>query len=225
MQLMLDEVETTRCRQFAQPEFRFKVDRSSVLAVDVDWLVTTLEKWVADGERFQNGETIQVGWGLLKVRSNSDGTASLLEPDYTSMPIEWLDTLTQTLIDLRTQKDVCESYFAPEAADFPSLRSSCIVCSGLEDAPRVVMERMAASPPDSGWFIGCGDAAHDYNSPDQLHRASLYDAVLKNHRSKSFLALPPATLLEVDDAVIHLYHRNTRIEPKRGSYIERLGRQ
>src|SRR5947207_426983 len=118
---MLDEVDI-------EAGFRFKVDRARVIDVDVDWLVNTLDKWIAGGERFKDGETIQIGWGLLKVRSNSDRTTSLLEPDYQAMPIEWVDTVTQTLVDLRRQKGVCESYFDVDQAEFTSLRISCLVC-------------------------------------------------------------------------------------------------
>jgi hypothetical protein len=106
---MLDEITTSQCHRYGQAEFRFKVDRSRVLPVDIDWFRQTLEGWVAGGERFRDGETVQLGWGLLKVKANGDGTHSLLEPDFGTLPIEWIDVVTDSLVNLRKQKDVCEA--------------------------------------------------------------------------------------------------------------------
>ena len=65
---MLAEIETSGCGVFGGREFRFKVDRARVLDADVDWLIATLEGMVSRGGRFREGETIQIGWGLLKTR-------------------------------------------------------------------------------------------------------------------------------------------------------------
>lgn len=219
---MLVEFRTSECHQFGQPEFRFKVDDTRVLEIDIQWFIKTLHEWIAHGERFRDSETVQLGWGLLKVHANPDGSLALLEPDYSSMPVNWVDTITQTLRDLRTQKDVCESYFEPDETTFPSFREHCIACSRLKDSPRIIMERVAATSPDSGWFIGCRHEEHDHNNADQLRRVSLYEAVLENPRARKFVALPPGTLLEADDEDIRLYHADALVNPKRGSYVHRL---
>lgn len=208
--------------EFDAAGFRFKADLTIVPDVDMQWFSETLRQMVANGERFGDGETIQLGWGLLEVRRNADGSLNLLEPDYANMPMEWIDTVTQTIRDLRLQKDVCESLFDIAHADFPSLRHHCITCSRLKDAGRVTMERFAATPPDSGWFIGCGDAAHDHDSPAQLSRTSLYEAILSNQRARMFLALPVGTLLEADDEDIHIYYRGKPVNAKQGSYVAKL---
>ncbi len=219
---MLDEITTSQCGRYGQAEFRFKVDPSRVLRVDIDWLRQTLEGWVANGERFRDGETIQLGWGLLKISSNSDGTNSLLEPDFGTLPIEWIDVVTDSLANLRKQKDVCESYFDADETAFPSLRQSAVVCTELRGSDRIVMERLTADPPDSGWFIGCGYDSHDHNSPDHLQRVSLYEAVRQNSKALMFLALPVGTLLEADDQDILLYRDGSLIEPRANSYMQKV---
>jgi hypothetical protein len=124
---------TTECRRFGHPEFRLTVDERSVLDVDVQWARQLFEDWVAGGSRFSPGQTVQLGWSLLLVRSNPDETLSLLEPDFASRPISWVDSITRSLQHLRIHKDTCESFFKPERLACPSLKHSCIVCSRFED--------------------------------------------------------------------------------------------
>jgi hypothetical protein len=219
---MTTEYVTKRCSHFGAREFRFSVDDSQVMRTDVNWFLQTLEDRVAVGERFASDETIQVGWGLLKVRANADNSLQLLEPNYTSMPIEWVDSVTKTIAHLRLQKDVVESYFEPDDAEFPSLRHHSLVCSKLQDAERLLMDRTAATVPDSGWFIGCSVANHNHNDPGELECVSLYEAVLRNPRALMFLALPAGTVLETEGRTWQLYHGEVELRPKGGSFGEHI---
>lgn len=218
---MIHEFTTSRCASFGHAEFRFKVDDARVIEPDVTWFTKTLEDWVSEGARFSDGETIQIGWGLMKVRAASDRTLNLLEPDYESMPIEWVDTVSSTLVHLRLQKDVSQSFFDSDATNFPSLRFHGIVCSQLKVAEGIVMERFEGTPPDSGWFIGCDDDDHHQDS-SELIRISLYEAVLRNPKALSFLALPVGTSLGASSDGISLYFGDELLPPKQGSYIEQL---
>src|SRR5262245_53933273 len=98
-------VVTTRCSEAGHAEFRFSVDEAVVIEPDITFFREALERWVLDGERFNDGETMQFGWSTLMVRLAEDGRLSLCEPDFQSMPIKWVETVTATLQHLRVQKD------------------------------------------------------------------------------------------------------------------------
>jgi hypothetical protein len=218
-------IETSRCREFGQPEFRVCVEHSGVLQADIDFFMRTLEEWVQAGERFKNGETVQFGWSVLMVRANSDDTLSLLEPDFCHMPIQWVDSVTSTIRHLRLQKDVCESFFDAETANFPSLRYPCIVCTRVQEARDVVMERHEPDDLDSGWFLGCLREDHDHEDAQQLSRVSLYEAVLQNPAALPYVALPPGAMLHVGDGEVRaLFHDGERLQPRKGSYCEALAK-
>lgn len=218
---MLCEFRTSRSSAYDHPEFTFKVDTSRVPSTDVQWFTETMEQRVSRGESFRENEIIQLGSGLLKTLRGSEEDLRLFEPDFSSFPIEWVDTVTQTLLDLRVQKDVCESYFAVQQALFPSLRDSAIVCTRLAGSSRIVMDRQHAESPDSGWFIGCRGDQHDHNDPEELARVSIYEAVVSNPRARMFLALPLGTTLEADESTISVYSGDSLIAPKRSSFVER----
>jgi hypothetical protein len=218
---------TARCRAFRHPEFRLRADPAAVLEGDIALLITTLEGMVSAGQRFKDGETIQVGWGTLRVRRNRDKSLSLLEPDFRKTPIKWVESVTTTILHLRRQKDVCESYFSASALLFPSLRESCITCTSLADADSVLMDRSEPRGGESGWFLGCADDDHDHNNPDHLTRLSLYKAALCSPVSIPFLALPSEVLLEVgaDGVPSVLFSRGKRLKPRSGSYVATLAKR
>jgi hypothetical protein len=223
---MMTILETTRCRDSGQPEFRVAVDGAAVIEPDIAFLLRTLEEWVQAGERFGDGETVQLGWCLLTVRVNEDNTLSLLEPDFRRMPILWVDSVTSTLRHLRAQKDVCESFFDPTAVCFPTLTQSCIVCTHLPEAQQLVMERHEPVAADSGWFLGCHGNTHDHNDARNLSRVSLYEAALQNPETIPYLALPPAVLLHVTaDGLRGIFHEGKALQPKDGSYVDAIAKR
>lgn len=219
---MVKEYKTSRCHEVGHPELAFRVDAALILESDIDWLVCTLESMVASGSRFMSGQTIQIGWGCLKFGVLAEGSLRLLEPDYTSKPpIEFVDSVTQTLSHLRLQKDIVESYFGIEEIAFPSLMESCIVCTNAEAAD-VVMDRMAAEPPDSGWFIGCTRESHDHNDLENLTKVSVYEAVQRFPAAIGFLALPFGVFLKSTPGDIRILLGDVEITPKEASYVARL---
>jgi hypothetical protein len=216
---------TTRCQTYGHPEFRLCFDPAVVLECDIAFMLRTLEDWVAGGERFADGETIQFGWCTLVVRANPDSTMSLLEPDFRQIPINWTESVTSALLHLRRQKDTCESYFESDALSFPSLLQSCIACTQLESAEAVVMERTDPEHAVSGWFLGCLRDEHDHNSVQQLESISLFEAVLRNARALPYLALPPGVLLQISpDGLPQVYREGAQLQPRKGSYVEALVR-
>jgi hypothetical protein len=92
-----------------------------VLDPDINWLLTFLSKNVASGIRYNSEELIQIGWMILKVQTNEEGTLSLLEPDFCEIPIKFVDSVTQTLVHLRLQKSVAESIALEDVISLPDL--------------------------------------------------------------------------------------------------------
>jgi hypothetical protein len=219
----LATLTTSRCRTFGQPEFRLEVDTTAVVEPDVKWFVRTLEDWVEGGERFAAGQTVEVGWSVLKVEASPDGTLSLLEPDFVHMPVRWIESVTSSLQHLRLQKDVCESFFDSDALDCPSCVSHGIVCSRFQDSKGLLMDRQASSPPDSGWFIGCLDEGHDHNDPNELRRMSLYEAVLGNRAALPPLGLPARVLARVEKGKLAVFVDGRERAPRPGSFVHALG--
>ena len=71
---------TAKCSQFGHPEFQINVSDKKIPRADVDWFLSTLEGMVAGGERFRLGETMQIGWMIIKLEPGDKiGRASCRE--------------------------------------------------------------------------------------------------------------------------------------------------
>jgi hypothetical protein len=218
-------IQTKTCHALGHPEFRVAVEESLIIEEDIVFALQTLEGMVQEGQRFRDGETVQMGWCILKVRRNEDGTLTLLEPDFVHMPIVWVDSVTSALSHLRCQKDVVESFFDSTELSFPSLRHSCICCTRLSRVRQLLLDRHDPKDSDSGWVLCCSDDDHDHEDPQNLEKLSLYEAALHNRSIIEYLALPPGVLLqETFEGLEVLFHGGRQIEPRKGSYIDALAR-
>ncbi len=192
--------QTTTCSQYGHPEFRITTEEKfGLVEPDLNWFMGWLEQSVVEGRRFESGQTCQVGWLVLEVRLNSDGTFSLWEPDLQAMPIVWKESVSTTLMHLRIQKDVVESVLSASELSFPSMRQSAIICSRLKKSKSLVLERSQPKGHASGWYFGCRDADHNHNDVSNLQCVSLYEAVVEcAPQVVPYLALPDGTLVCVD---------------------------
>lgn len=199
---------TTSCHRHQHPEFRITYDPAS------------LERKVAAGERFADGETFQVGWITTQVRAGLDGALTLWEPDMLQLPVGWTESVSSTLAQLRRQKDVCESVLPVGELFFPTMRQSALICTRLGQRPGVVMERRTPSETDSGWFCGCREDGHDHDAADELRCVSLYEAVV-GHASEilPYLALPEGVLLGTGDGPPTIFQHGRPLVFKHGSYL------
>ena len=172
--------------------------------------------------RFLPEQTVQVGWSVLEICQRNDGTLALFEPDFQSMPVRFVDGVSNTLLHLFLQKSVAESLGLVGELAPPSLRESAIVCTEFGSTEGFVMSRVTAKAADSGWFFGCGSAAHDHQSPDGLRRVSLYEAVIRHDdRTIPFLALPPDTFVGFGGRVPYFSRGETELAIRPGSYLHR----
>lgn len=196
----------------------FRIDDRRVPAEDVEWF----SEWIRIDlslERIRGGSTIQVGWMINRFDEGNDGL-HIVEPDFESVPIVFIDSVTRTLVDLRRQKDVAESVrLAPE---FPSIRESGWGCTKMRgSASEFIMHRSAGGGAGSGWFVGCTDIAHDHDDEANLVLDSLYALAVKQPRITPFLALPPGCAIEKYDDEVSIYKDDRTLSIEEGSFLDR----
>lgn len=218
-------VRTTNCSSHLHGEFVIEYDSQVVLACDADWFARMLESWVGEGERFRDGESVQIGWSSTLLRQSESGELHFSEPDFASMPVNWQPGLTRTLAHLRLHKDVLESLLPSENLAIPSLRQSCLICTKLDGANDFMMARSQPENNDSGWFLGCREE-HNHNDPNSLRLISLYQAILQHApQALPYLALPPESYVAILSGQSSFFVAGKSIEPKIGSYLDRLRSQ
>jgi hypothetical protein len=218
-------LQTTTCASHGHPEFRLSYDPKLVpVPGDALWLANWLEESVARGERFQPGQTCQIGWLVAQVRAGADGALELWEPDVHRLPAQWVEGVSRVVAHLRLQKDVAESVPGTEFA-FPSMHQSAIVCTRFARADTLILERAQPRGPDSGWFCGCAEADHDHDSLNELCRVSLYEAaVMSKLLIVPYLALPAGTLLEAGTGAPTIFVNGEPVAFKPDSYLDHLSR-
>lgn len=111
---------------FGHPDVIVHVDGS--LDASAAWLPGYFADQVRSGVRFDPDQTIQVGWAILKLAPNPDGDLLVLEPDFVSMPIKWVEGASRSVRFIVLQRAVCEELGVESA--FPSLPSATSVRPG-----------------------------------------------------------------------------------------------
>jgi hypothetical protein len=157
-----------------------------------------IEKQVASGSVLRPGETFQFGWSVLMIRNASGGCLSLWELDFSGVPGQLDCSVTRSLLALRRQKAVLESFDIGEQIDFPSLQHTAVKCARFGDSSRRMLSRIKATRNDTGWFFGCCDADHDHEQRENLTGGSLYEAACANPEIIDFLAMPTGSLVLID---------------------------
>src|SRR6516164_1603574 len=157
---------TQNCRQYGHQEISVECEDASTFSKTLRWFLGWIENEVAGGRRFLPEQTVQVGWSILETRQRPDGTLGLFEPDFHSMPVRFVDSVSNTLRHLFVQKGVAESLGLDRELALPSLSDSAIVCTEFGSTEGFVMSRVSPKTRDSGWFFGCDNPAHDHQSLD-----------------------------------------------------------
>jgi len=150
---------TQKCKEHGHLEFSVQCDDTSALSPSLKWLLGWIEREV-------------VGWSWLEIRQRPDGTLGLFEPDFQSLPVKFVDSVSNTLLHLFLQKCVAESLGLENEMTVPSLRDGAIVCTEFGSTEGFIMSRVTPKPADSGWFLGCDSEAHDHQSPDAVRRTA-----------------------------------------------------
>ena len=205
-------------------EITFNYDETHIPDVHAKWFLRFLEDEVASGARYLPGQTLQVGWSITLIKEHPDGALGVFEADMKSMPMNFVDSVTNTLIDLRSQKYVLDSLGFEIPEFFPSMRQSGVVCDNLSSSALFSIFR--ADPQrghDSGWSICCDDSDHNHNDPQVLSCVSLYEIGCRYPSLIQYLALPAGIAIYGaggNAPAIYLHEEERR--PSEGSYLARL---
>jgi len=213
---------TANCTRFSHPEFQLQVANSAIPAQDISWLLRFLEQRVADGERFRAGETLQIGWMLTMLDGRAADTLHITEPDMKEIPIKFIDSVNNTLMHLRNQKDVVESFTPSLQTDFPSLLQSAVVHVEYKSASHVLLSRDPTYESDSGWSLTDLDDEVGSQNPSQFVKISLYQLGIDRPDLVKFFALPAGLQVVVSDPQIRVIGPEGEMQPLPGSYLEAL---
>lgn len=213
---------TQNCAKFNHPEFSLQCEGNEFFDARLKWLLEWLEHEVANNKRFLPEQTVQVGWSLLTVKQRGDGTLALFEPDFQSMPIKFLDGVSNTVLHLAVHKFVCESLMLEDELELSPLNHSAIVCSDFGKHKGLILTRHSPTDGnDSGWFFGCGDPSHNHQSAENLRRVSLYEAaIVLDDRIIPYLALPEGILISMIDSKPRFFLNEVALSIKPGSYLD-----
>jgi len=208
--------------QLGQLEISVECDEANLPAGSLKWLLEWIESEVAAGRRFLPEETLQVGWSWLQIRQRTDGTLGLFEPDFQSMPIRFVDSVSNSLLHLFLHKSVAESLGLEQELAIPSLRDSAIVCTDFGSHNGFVMIRIKTKAGDSGWLFGCDSRVHDHQRAESLRRISVYEAAIcHDRRIIPFLALPADTFVGFGGAVPYFSRGEKDLAIRPGSYLHK----
>ena len=189
----------TRFNQPGQPEVQFTVEEEGLPRESIDHVVGMFEEIVRRGGSIAPGQHIQLGWSLVKAIDSQTGCLSLVEPDGVSIPLQFKDGLTDALRQMLLQLWHADSFQIPrESLELPSIQDAAIACARLSAGDDLVMSRSEpAGKHDSGWFIGCGDRAHDHHDPRELVRMSLYHAFTRQPKIAPWAGFPVGTTVRL----------------------------
>jgi hypothetical protein len=213
---------TQKCRQHGHLEISVECEDTAPFSSSLPWFLGWIESEVAGGRRFLPEQTVQVGWSVLEIRQRNDATLSLFEPDFQSIPVRFVDSVSNTLLHLFLQKSAAESLALTEELALPSLRDGALVCTEFGSTEGFIMSRLTPKAADSGWFLGCDSPTHDHTSPEVLRRVSLYEAVIRHDdRTLPFLGLPPDSFVGFGGAVPYFSRGETELAILPGSYLHK----
>lgn len=174
---------TKRCAAHGHPEIAFTATDGLGAA---DQIVEWLEEQVALGRQFLVGQTVQIGWTILKLAQGADGL-ELTGPDFRGLPVHWGPGLDATLRHVQLHRLVCARLGTEP--EFPSMLELAVVSPTFCAAKGgFQMSRDAVESPDSGWVA----AEPCYASPE-AQRMSLYELAIARPDITPFVALPPGS--------------------------------
>jgi hypothetical protein len=138
----------------------------------------------------------------------------LREPDFQSIPIAFVDSLTRTFQIQIEQRRVAEACSPELIADPPKLINSAFVCGEFWDADGAVLFRQTPSANFSGWACGCNDASHDHAARENIHESTIYELALRRPELVKFLGLPAGVRVSIDgEEVVFTYQDKRRPVP------------
>lgn len=223
---------TTRCTAAGHREITIQLVADSPLPDLHRILIDYFEAAVARGSKFLPGQTVQLGWAVLKLCERADGTIGVQERELTP-ELAWTEQVDRALRDMWLQREIASSVGLQDQLAFPRQDDGALVADCTHDATEMILTRIAAADsPDgfSGWMLACTED-HDHGERSYvplLAIAATHPALvqlLALPHGTSVLALfreksnAPAGMLRIEP---HVFRDGAEIVPERGSYLAAL---
>ncbi len=195
-------------------------------------LIHYFEAAVTRGTKFLAGQTVQIGWSLLKLCDRTDGTLGVQERELTP-EVMWVEQVDRALVDVWLQKEIAASVGLTDALAFPRQDDSALVAACATTNTQLVLTRLPDEelPADfSGWMLAC---AEDHAHGDRKQMSLLGVAAMQPGLVQ-LLALPhgtsvlvlylekanaPEGMLRIEP---HVFRDGKEIVPARGTYLAAL---
>jgi len=188
---------TRNCCAYAHPEIVIRCD--PLVSPEAPHVISWIENMVAAGRSFRAGKTVQIGCSVCAIRHADEGRMMLHEPDFHGMPLVFVPSVTWTLMAIRTQKNVLDSFgLDQQHGRFPSIWDNVLRCKDFNAANGLMMCRNPEAA-EAGWFLGCLDESHDHSAPANLVRESLYAVICRHPQITDFLSMPEGSMIVLDD--------------------------
>ncbi|MEO0795940.1 MAG: hypothetical protein AAFX93_12295 [Verrucomicrobiota bacterium] len=181
---------------------------------DPIWLRQYFDECISQGTVFKDNETIQVGWGILMLRDNGRNELIAHEPDFVSMPIQWMDSVTNTIRFLSLQRSVCDLIDA--GLEVPSLRQAC-VCRNFSKSSEISLKREPDEENYSGWVL-------DFRDSDgtEEEMKSLYEVGINDHRLIPFFGLPASASVLINSQLIQIEFNGLKATSDKDPFLKKL---
>ena len=217
------EIRSTGCGKYHHAEFRLRLDTGTAVERDARELVACIEREVAGGRAFKEGDLFQCGWLNLRFRKIAPDLMAAEEPDLTSIPTGYEDSVTNALGHLHWQRMCASAVGIQESLNAPVMTHMAAICPKLQREGSFFMERHTPTAEDSGWIIACDEPGHDHVHSAEMLRASLYEVVLRFRVVvAAFLALPPGSKVLKTPQGLWISCDGHSHQIRQGSFLDQL---
>ncbi|MBA3453751.1 MAG: hypothetical protein H0T42_11720 [Deltaproteobacteria bacterium] len=192
----MQQHRTTRCASHVHREFTIQTAEASPIPDVAQILIDYFEDGVAHGTKFLPGQTVRLGWSVLRLCERSDGTIGVEERELTPRPT-WTESVDRALADAWYQKEVCASVGLLEELTFPLQEDDVMVADCAMTADAILMTRFPDDDlPDgvSGWSLCCAEN-HDHGERSFV---PLIAIAANRPGLVQFLALPHDIVVLID---------------------------
>lgn len=181
-----------------------------------EWILSDLEEQIRSGTVFRVGDTVQIGWMTVLLKDLDGGDLELFEPEFGSMPVNWVPGANNTIRQMIIQKELCEQIGV--GAYYPSMRQSAVVSPNFMKTDQgFELSRDASKGNDSGWVFREGGYA---GSSGTLF--SLYQIAISIPAIIPFLALPSGAIVTSDRMALEVSANGAKISSSDNDFLMRL---
>lgn len=224
---------TTKCTAAGHRELTVQLAGKPPIAGLEAMLLDYFEAAVTRGTTFLPGQTIQMGWSILRVCARDDGTLGVQEREL-APEVQWTEQVDRALVDMWLQREVGASVGLLDQLAFPRQDDTALVARCGIDNDQIVMTRLGAEISTkgfSGWMFACSSEDHDHGERVQMPLLGVaamrpglvqlfalpYDtSVLVLYREKPD---SPQGTLRIEP---HVFRAGAEIVPEHGSYLALL---